>query len=596
MRPKKDLPYSDEFASVDDYVASLLEFVSTTELFQMLCGGVHILDFFTSDPGLFFHCVPEDWQSYLLQMDTTVLLDFLMRDDLDGPALEAWPGQQPPPPSLLRYVKDIRRLSLARSFAGKNPKLSMLPTNTAFGMKPKKLHEVTNFAGYVDQLAQEVAQGSGQELTHFIDFGSGQNYLGRVLASPPYNKHIVAVESKETNMSGAKALDVLSGVAEGEKILRNKKVFMRVLESVDPSLHNDEEALKNAAKSLGLTDLEIASIDLRTRRELKAFYTADKEKGSIEYVVGRLENADLSDVVAQMQQGESTPELEDLRMMAISIHSCGNLSHFGIRSMIMNPSIRAVAIVGCCYNLMTEKLGPPTYKLPFNRPSLQAINGRVVRESARHDPHGYPMSAKVSTYKNDGIRLNITARMMACQAPQNWTEKESDGFFTRHYFRAVLQRIFLDRGVISRVYHSEGGTEAGVDKESPFNMSTNPVIIGSLRKDCYKSFHAYVRGAVTKLTTNSDYGQYSQVIQDKIANITDEEIAEYEAAFRHRKKEISIVWSLMAFSACVVESLIVTDRWLFLREQSDIVRDAWVETVFDFRESPRNLVVVGIKR
>ncbi len=127
-------------------------------------------------------------------------------------------------------------------------------------------------------------------------------------------------------------------------------------------------------------------------------------------------------------------------------------------------------------------------------------------------------------------------------------------------------------------------------------MSTNPVIIGSLRKECYKSLPAYIRGAVTKLTTYSDYGQYRQIIQEKLAGITDEEIVRYEEAFRDRKRELSIIWSLMAFSACVVESLIVTDRWLFLREQSDIVRDCWVETVFNYRESPRNLVVVGIKR
>ncbi len=460
MKPDRYLPYSDEFSSVEDYVAALLGFVSTSELFQLLCGGVHILDFFTTDPGLLQISLPEEWQPFLLQMQPMVLLDFLMRDDVDGAALDTWPGQ--PPESLVRYVKDIRRLSLARTFTPRKARLSVLPTHTAFGMKPKKMHEVTNFAGYVDQLAEDVARESGQELTHFIDFGSGQNYLGRVLASPPYNKRIVAVESKEINMSGAKELDVLSGFAEGEKIFRNKKAFMRVLESVDPSLHNDEEALKKAARSLGLSDLEIASIDLRTRKQLKASYTKEKEKGSIEYVVGRLENADLADVLAQLQV-DDIAEKEDPRMMAISIHSCGNLSHFGIRSMVRNPCIKAVAIVGCCYNLMTEKLGPPTYKLPFNRPSLQAINGRVVRESARHDPHGYPMSDRISTYNGDGIRLNITARMMACQAPQNWTEKRAMGSSPATSSARSCKKIFLDKGVISRVYHTEDGTSAGAD-------------------------------------------------------------------------------------------------------------------------------------
>jgi len=44
-----------------------------------------------------------------------------------------------------------------------------------------------------------------------------------------------------------------------------------------------------------------------------------------------------------------------------------------------------------------------------------------------------------------------------------------------------------------------------------------------------------------------------------------------------------------------VESLIVVDRWLYLKESLGDGGDAWVESVFDYKLSPRNLVVVGIK-
>lgn len=588
-RPERPLPYSDEFSSADEYVDSLLHFAANSDLFRFFCGGVHILDFFTAEPGLFATTVPREWQDFLLQTEPMALLDFLMRDDLSSASQRT--GPVAPPESLVQYVKDIRRFSLQRSFRPTRPKLPVLPRHVALGMKTKKIHEVTHFAGYVDRLAEDIARASGSELTHFVDFGSGQNYLGRTLASPPYNRHIVAVESKVANMVGAKDLDILAGLAEGEKRVRNKKLYHRILEAVDPSLHNDEEALKRAAKELGMTDKDIATIDLRSRKEIEATYAVQEGRGSIQYVVGRLEHADLTGVLAQLRGHEGGVRQEDLRMMAVSIHSCGNLSHYGIRSMIMNPCIRAVAIVGCCYNLLTEKLGPPTYKPPFYRPTLKPINARVLRESERRDPQGFPMSERLSTYGNDGIRFNITARMMACQAPQNWTKEESYAFMDRHFYRAVLQKIFLDRGVISRVQHGQE-----TDDDTPFNSSTNPVIIGSLRKQCYTSFRAYVRGAITKLTTNSDFSKYSQVVKEKMSDITDEEIARYEETFQHRKRELSSVWSLMAFSACVVESVIVTDRWLFLREHPDIVRDCWVETVFDYRESPRNLVVVGVKK
>ncbi|KAM7204081.1 methyltransferase-like protein 25 [Naviculisporaceae sp. PSN 640] len=594
-RPERPLPYSDEFSSPDEYVEKLVHFAANSEIFQFLCGGVHILDFFTSDPGTFATGVPPEWQPFLLACEPMALLDLLMRDDLDS--LSAESGPVSPPESLLQYVKDIRRLSLQRSFKPSKPKLSVLPRSVALGMKTKKVHEVTHFAGYIDRLSEDIGRVSGKSLTHFVDFGSGQNYLGRTLASPPYNRHIVAVESKEANMAGAKDLDILSGLADKEKRVRNKKLYQRIIEQLDPSQHNDEEALKRAAKELGVSDEDIATIDLRSRKELQATYTVEEGKGFVEYVVGRLEHADLTGVISQLRGFEAgvDPSADDLRMMAVSIHSCGNLSHYGIRSLVLNPCIKAVAIVGCCYNLLTEKLGPPSYKPPFNRPTLQPINARVARESERRDPQGFPMSNYLSTYNNDGVRFNITARMMACQAPQNWTDKESDGFFTRHFYRAVLQKIFLDKGVITRVYHNQESAD-NEDDQSPYNSSTNPVIIGSLRKQCYTSFKAYVRGAITKLTTNAEFSQYSDIIKEKLAGITDEEIGRYEEEYRDRKRELSATWSLMAFSACVVESLIVTDRWLFLREHSDIVRDCWVESVFDYRESPRNLVVVGIKR
>ncbi|KAI1391369.1 methyltransferase domain-containing protein [Hypoxylon trugodes] len=589
-RPTKPLPYPDSWESPDAYIEQLLEFVTTSDTFQILCGGVHILDFFTNEPGLFQSVVPHDWQPYLLGCEPIKFLDLLMRDNLDN-----LPDPQPPE-SLAKYIKDIRRFSLARSFTPKKEKLPKLTRMVSVGMKPKKIHEVSNFASYVDSLASDIATDYHKQITHFVDFGSGQNYLGRALASSPYNKQIVAVEGREHNIVGAKELDIHAGVAEKPKIIRNKKLWMQKLDSMIPEDQLDEKALKRAANPVKISSEYVA--DLRPPAEFEAIYTPEEGKGFIRYIEGRLESGDLSDVISQLERDPLAEEegRGDPSLMAISIHSCGNLSHHGIRSLVLNPRVQAIAIVGCCYNLMTEKLGPPTYKLPYMRPSLQALNGRVVRESERRDPQGFPMSDHLCSYNGMGVRLNITARMMACQAPQNWTEAESDTFFTRHFYRAVLQKMFLDKGVITKVHHNGDTADSDDSSQSPFNVSTNPVIIGSLRKSCYKSFGSYVRGAISKLTTNSEYHEYCDIVREKMSDVTDEEIARYEEIYGPRKRELSAIWSLMAFSAIVTESLIVTDRWLFLRQHSELVQDCWVETVFDYHESPRNLVVVGVKR
>ncbi|GAP90542.1 putative methyltransferase-like protein 25 [Rosellinia necatrix] len=592
MVPPTPLPYPNCWATPEDYVDNLLQFVTTTDTFRILCGGVHVLDFFTSEPGLFNAVVPDEWQPWLLQCEPMKLLDILMRQDVDS-----LPDPQPPI-GLLRYIKDIRRFSLARDFSSREEDLPKLTWKMSVGMNPKKIHEVRNFADYVDHLASDIKAEFNNEITHFVDFGSGQNYLGRALASAPYNKQIVAVEGREHNIAGAKKLDIIAHVVEKPKIIRNKKLWMQQLDSMIPEGQQDEQALKRATKAIKVSKKH--ATDLRPRNELEVTYTPEVGKGFIRYIEGRLESGDLTDVVDQLKGSHLDPSAPrgDLKLMAISIHSCGNLSHHGIRSLILNPAVQAIAIVGCCYNLLTERLGPPTYKHPYTRPSLQALNGRVIRESNKHDPHGFPLSDRLCAYGGDGIRLNITARMMACQAPYNWTEAESDGFFTRHFFRAVLQKIFFDRGVISKVYHGGAGAEGGTDgpAQSPFNASTNPVILGSLSKSCYKSLHAYVRGAITKLTTSSDHREQHDIIAERMSNITDEEIARYEQQYGPRKRELSAIWSLMAFSAIVVESLVVTDRWLFLREHSDLVQDCWVETVFDYRQSPRNLVIVGVKK
>ena len=153
----------------------------------------------------------------------------------------------------------------------------------------------------------------------------------------------------------------------------------------------------------------------------------------------------------------------------------------------------------------------------------------------------------------------------------------------------MLQRILLDRGIVGKPTQDGDGAD-----ESPYDWTgAGPALtIGSLRKACYSSFIAYVRGAITKLADDEKRGTE---IERRMEDLTDEDISRYEENFKDKKKELSIVWSLMAFSASVVESCIVVDRWLYLREQAE-VRDCWVESVFEYKHSPRNLVVVGIRK
>ena len=607
MNKKCPLPLPPGFDNAEAYVESLLLFVTSSELFQTLCGGVHILDFLTKEPDLYCTVLPEEWRDWLLLHDIPTILHLLMKEDDDlleflkslSGTLAAkrqgidttWLNGPCPPKSLLEYIQAIRRHALDRDFRNLDPSVAPpsmgacpFPRHVAVGMKPKKIHEVGNFVTYISDLTAAINAAQGHEITHIVDFGSGQNYLGRVLASPPYNRQVIGLESKQININGARSMDITAKLTEKEKNMRNKKQYRMGSRSPhdDPVAFQVSDTSPNSGSPSTVDGGFLGSVD-------QAY--PNRSKGSVHYIESFLQSGDLSAVVDEIRYARDTRAGltgSDLRLMVISLHSCGNLLHHGLRSLIMNPSVKAVAMVGCCYNLMTERLGPPTYKLP----SLRSPHIRLNTTSSACDPHGFPMSERLCGYHHrhgQGIRLNITARMMAVQAPGNWTTTECESFFTRHFYRALLQRIFLDYGIVGKP--TQEGDEEG---RSPRGWTgAGPALtIGSLRKACYSSFTAYVRGAISKLVADHKRGPE---IQRRLEGLNDETIALYEENFKDKKKELSIVWSLMAFSAGVVESCIVVDRWLYLKEQAE-VRDCWVETVFDYKQSPRNLVVVGIKK
>lgn len=602
MSRSKLLPTPPGYVHEEAYVESLLKLITSHDLFQKLCGGVHILDFLTQDPDLYATLLPCEWIDWFAEHDIQYILDFLMRGDLEICLNDktVTPSQRPqalseitkteisgkrtPPATLINYIRIIRNHTLTRdvhingSVSRPGPSKDQgLARSVAVGMNPKKIHEVGNFVKYIDELIREISSSSEHEVSHVVDFGSGQNYLGRALASPPYGRNVVAIESKHLNIDGAKTMDINAKLAKKENIMRNKKAFRRGIED-GPNVPIAMSYISQSA-----VRPESRTIDSRELQQ-------GEQHGSIQYIESNIQNGDLSKIIPQIQSHQTQqPTPHDLQLLVISLHSCGNLLHHGLRSLVMNPQVKAVAMVGCCYNLMTERLGPPTYKLP----TLRRPNTRLEQCSTAGDPHGFPMSERLAKYQHErgqGVRLNITARMMAVQAPQNWTPDDSEAFFTRHFYRALLQRIFVDRGVVGKPTDGTEAAEPGSPKG--WTGSGHPIILGSLRKSCYSSSTAYVRGATEKLRGDDVHGPN---IREHMDNMTDEDIVSYEERFRSKKKELSIVWSLMAFSAGVVESTIVVDRWLYLKEQ-DAVKECWVEPIFDYGKSPRNLVVVGIKK
>lgn len=649
------LPLSDEWKDPDEYVQALLSFATESVMFMNLCGGVHILDFLTRDPDLYESLLPQDWRSFFEHHDIHSILQLLLREDI-GPLCEpaetnagpengrTWNGGAFPPASLLEYIRDIRRFSLRREFT--TPENSQpLPSHIAMGMNKKKKHEVEQFSRYVASLSETVNESRGEPLSHIVDFGSGQNYLGRMLASSPYHKHIIAIERKHQYISGAGRMDVHARLAKEEKkkTMHNAKLNKSKKQCIDctdtpelapevttsatpevpglgvgaqpevsdaapeePARQDEDDTTFNM---LGDMTLEADDV-LGSMYEKPHVLHVPKPRpevdtrGTVSYIEHNIQDGYLEPIIehvvdpkTSVETRTSTEELivqpedkkpSDARVMVVSLHSCGNLVHHGLRSLVLNPSVVAIAMIGCCYNMVTERLGPATYKIPI----LRSAHPRLRKTGSSWDPHGFPMSKLYENYQaktTAGFKLNITARSMALQAPHNWGRADSEDFFTRHFYRALLQRVLLDRDIIPK---PDVPDDLYKDHTDNPNAGGIALIVGSLRKSAFLSFSAYVGAATVKLSQDPIRGE---LVKERVCTMSDEELQRYEAEYLHTRKNLSIVWSLMAFSSQVVEAAIVVDRWQFLREH-DSVKECWVEPVFEYGQSPRNLAIIGIKK
>ena len=648
-----ELPLDPSWLTTEEYVDSLLNFITSSTLFQNLCGGVHVLDFLTRKPDIYSTVLPLAWREWFDHIDVHDLLQILLRiptnDLLDGSQLYGSEGEvlPAPPQTLKAYIYRVRVHLLDRSFPPAHTSRAngdrtapstgrstpALPRLVAVGMKPKKVHEVANFAVFVSDLTGKVNGNEDQSRPplRIVDFGSGQNYLGRTLASPPYNQHIIAIERKHHNVDGARGLDVQAKLAKKERILRNKKDYKRRLAEM-------AGVTQSGIPTPPLSDIDlntevIVPDDVIARLALKdstADATERSGKGTMTHIEHDITSGELESLI-HPDQSVIDPFPEDQSsLMTVSLHSCGNLTHHALRS-ILNPSVQCVAAIGCCYNLLTERLGPATYKHPQLHRSLHP---RLVATSTKFDPDGFPMSRwledyawttsatpsavdGLSRYSSDadnkdsispstkarGIRQNITARMMAVQAPQNWGHADSEMFFTRHFYRALLQKILLDCDVVKQAA-TQANTDIDGNSLTGSDEFGTPLIVGSLPKTAFTSFAAYTKAALAKLIAHeevelakSSAGNINEVstIRVKTAHLTPTLLQSYLAKHGHQRKHLAIMWSLMAFSAGVVESLIAVDRWLWLKEQ-DCVEKAWVQTVFDYGISPRNLCVIGVKK
>jgi hypothetical protein len=234
-------------------------------------------------------------------------------------------------------------------------------------------------------------------------------------------------------------------------------------------------------------------------------------------------SSDLGDEISTWAKGE--------KCLLTGLHACGSLSEHMLRLSTAIPCVAYTAVVGCCFNHI-QPLSPT-------------------------HPTGFPISTFMRERK---LQLSASALVTGCQAPTNWTHTPNSSFGKKFWYRAVLEKLLWDKGLLAQ------GSQRPV-----WGIRTGDLV----------SFSAYTHRAMSslKLVLGTD--------------ITEQEIATYEEAYGHRKGEISILQTLSVLLCRVVESVIALDRVFFLRE-AGMEEMGW-EMVFEYESSPRNIMVVGRK-
>ncbi|KAK7923746.1 hypothetical protein PG985_007817 [Apiospora marii] len=222
------------------------------------------------------------------------------------------------------------------------------------------------------------------------------------------------------------------------------------------------------------------------------------------------------------------------KCILVGLHACGQLSEHMLRYFIQLPFIDSLAAVGCCYN-------------------------HIVPRSPEC-PDGFPISARL---RSRHVTLSATALMTGCQAPNNWERTDLSSpdstFSNRRLYRAIFEKLLHDKRI-----------DVSAKSRTPWGI----------RKGDTVSFAKFARRAMHSLGV------------DKEA-VSDEELIEYDERYRHCKGQIAILWTLSVLCCKLVESVIALDRYCYLVEQGASEVD--VVPIFDYRVSPRNLMMVARK-
>ncbi|CAN6334980.1 unnamed protein product [Urochloa humidicola] len=501
----------------------------------------HVVNFFKDR---MWELVDAEWMECLRREPVESLLKLP-----SGCVQERWPA------TLREFVLTARSLVIPRE--QKAPQ-SLVPdihvasigTVLAQGMNSKKKHEIENLAAVVHAIAKSCGAKT------VVDVGSGQGYLAQAL-SFEYQLPVVAIDASSHHASVT--------IARAERI--KKHYAAKCVEKQLLTVPRTVTCHVLSSDTLAAVTLDACKDDhVENVRETKA---CTKKSPQI------------------LESTQSSPPL-----ILAGLHACGDLSVNMLRVFVSCEQVKALASVGCCYNLLSEDSYVDTNTCP-----------------------GFPMSKAARLSR---LVLGKSIRDLACQSAERWRSLTLDialQNFDVHAFRAAFQMVLekyfpevsrlspsigrqgkaLRRQRLRKVVESQMATKKldGLSCSTLKEQNMNTDDVDSVTYGVDTGPDNIHHDECQKFALFKDF-TLSGLSRLGCGSVEDMSLLEIWKGVQPFSEYIGPFWCLRAALGPLVETYILLDRLLFLQEQSSRVK-ALLFPLFDPTVSPRNMAILAWK-
>ncbi|CAE6523166.1 unnamed protein product [Rhizoctonia solani] len=422
------------------------------------------------------------WWEWVGQVDPgnrIVLIDSLIRSATDQATQEDMELH----PSIRQLISRTTQLRLPRS-PDVHGVAATLAGHRNTGMSPKKAHEVDCLSNLIDTIYSTSIRHPNRLI---VDVGAGQGYLSHRLAEHP-GTHVLALDGDEGQTEGATLRSKGLSHAERQRA-RNRKGYS-----------TDERDTSSLVPPV-------------THRTL--FITSDSLLHAVDEWIEDLDDPEIPRPV-----------------LVTGLHACGSLTPAVLRCFIdlcARPNREtcgkrkwtpaALALVGCCYNLM--------------------------RSSG-----DFPLSETITqTYPHVSLDLTPNHLQLAAQCPAQWSRSESEMERASLARRKIVWRAILARSIHNNTHESSSSSN------KPHNR------LGRLPDRVYANWGSFVQTACEKM------GLPSAITEGLLVEPSGGGQLTLPSQVETLSFQLEVLHILRAVIGPVIESLIILDRTLYLAEQ-----------------------------